>query len=97
MGIKRLYNYLTYAFEQQKIYESKELHGVTVGIDAMGWLYQAYFGYCEDSKDIYLAIIRNIEMKVKYLEKNKIKFYFIIDGKALDCKRNTRALRDLKR
>lgn len=36
-------------------------------------------------------------MKVKHLEKNKIKFIFIIDGKSLNCKSNTRAFRDKKR
>lgn len=39
MGIKRLYSYLSYAFENQKILECEELKNKTVGIDAMGWLY----------------------------------------------------------
>jgi len=36
MGIKRLYSYLKYAFETKNI---KDLQGVKIGIDAMGWLY----------------------------------------------------------
>ena len=43
MGIKRLYSYLRYAFKDTSL---GELSGKTVGIDAMGWIYQAYFQQC---------------------------------------------------
>lgn len=94
MGIKRLYSYLKYGFRDTEI---KELTGKKVGIDAMGWLYQAYFGTTDNEIELKLCIIRAIEMKVKHLIKNSIEFVFVIDGKQLKCKELTRKIRDKKR
>lgn len=68
-----------------------------MAIDAMGWLYQAFFGTPDDEEELKLSIIRTIELKVKHLKKANIKFIFVIDGKQLGCKEITRKLRDKKR
>lgn len=68
-----------------------------MGIDAMGWLYQAYFGTPDDEEELKLSIIRTIELKIKHLKKASIKFLFVIDGKQLGSKEMTRKQRDKKR
>lgn len=94
MGIKRLYSYLRYAFEEANL---SKLSGKTVGIDAMGWLYQAYFCQCDLEAEVQLGIVRNMERKISLLENNHIKFIFVIDGLNLPCKNNTLKKRESKR
>jgi len=83
MGIKRLYSYLKIVFEKKEL---NYLTGKKVGIDAMGWLYQAYFGQCGLEEEVKLSIIRSFEKKIGLLEKNGIEYVFVIDGCQLDCK-----------
>lgn len=94
MGIKRLYSYLGHAFETKNI---KDLSGIKIGIDAMGWLYQAFFGTPDEEQELRLSLIRNIELKIRHLKKAKLSFVFVIDGKQLVCKEKTRMMRDKKR
>lgn len=94
MGIKRLYSYLRYAFVEEDL---SKLSGKKVGIDAMGWLYQAYFCQCDLEAEIKLGIVRNMERKISLLEKNLIEFIFVIDGLNLPCKNSTLQKRKNKR
>ena len=66
----------------------------------MGLLYKAFF-YHSDleimTTELKLCIIRNLENKINLLKNNGVKFIFVIDGKILQCKKNTNKKREKKR
>ena len=87
MGIKRLFSYVKDVFALKKL---NYLENLTVGIDAKGWLYQAYFGQFNLEEEAKLGIIRLIEKKIKMFKENKVKFVFVLDGLQLECKEITK-------
>lgn len=84
MGIKRLLSTVRPLYREIKM---EELEGKRLGIDAMAWIYQAFFSFGEYVDNNPLAMLRIFENKFKLLERNKIDFIFVIDGRELPCKK----------
>lgn len=71
MGIKRLFSNFRPLIEDTNI---SRFRGAKMGIDGMGWLYQAFFGFGDYDFDLQnpLPLIRLLENKIKLLEKFEI-------------------------
>ncbi len=69
MGIKRLFPVLSPFFEDAKM---TSLQGKTIGVDGMGWLYQSYFCNYESSKESYIGILRQLELKINLMNEWKL-------------------------
>ena len=95
MGIKRLRSYLSGRFKTQSLENFK---GKCFGIDGMSWLYKAFFSVNDDDHQLVkVPIVRRLEIKFRVLIEHGIRFVVVIDGRDLECKKETILERKRKR
>lgn len=94
MGIKRLSQFLKSDFTKSNL---SNFTNKRFAIDVSCWIYQAYFCQHDYTGDDTLLVIRNIELKLKILEKYNISAIFVFDGHDLKCKSFTSEKRAKKR
>jgi exonuclease-1 len=96
MGIKRLYQNLSCAFQPKRI---EYLKNKRIGIDSLELIYRANFSNSDTEimdEELKICIIRNIDSKIELLLKNSISPIFVIDGITLQCKKKRNLAKEKK-